>query len=298
MIEAIVEAIFVDGLIYGILALGVFITFRILDFPDLTVDGSFPLGAAVMTSSLLAGIPITIAFLLAFLSGCLAGVSTALIHNKLKVPSLLASILTMIMLYSINMRIMGNKPFLSLNKTSTLLTKVIELTKPIIDSRPIVFLLFFIIIVIAIILLLDTFFHTDLGLSLGAMGNNEQMIINQGMNPEHLKVIGLALSNGLVAITGGFIAQYQKFSDVNMGIGVVIIGLASVMLGEFVIKSNKIVILLSRVVVGAIIYRGILFIARLFDIKPSDHKLLTGLIIITILIITKYQKKGSAIAKS
>lgn len=298
MLEAIVEAIFVDGLIYGILALGVFITFRVLDFPDLTVDGSFPLGAAVMASSLLAGIPISIAFLLAFLSGCLAGISTALIHNKLKVPSLLASILTMIMLYSINMRIMGSKPFISLNKVPTLLTKVIEITKPIMDSRPIVFLIFFLLVVIVVIFALDAFFHTDLGLSLGAMGNNEQMIINQGMNPEHLKVIGLALSNGLVATTGAFIAQYQKFSDVNMGIGVVIIGLASVMLGEFVIKSNKIIFLLSRVVVGAILYRGILFIARLFDIKPSDHKLLTGLIIVTILIITKYQKKGAKIVKA
>lgn len=292
MIEAIIEAIFVDGLIYGILALGVFITFRVLDFPDLTVDGSFPLGAAVMATSLVSGIPLPIAFILSFIAGSLAGITTALIHNKLKVPSLLASILTMIMLYSINMRILGHRPFISLNNQGTVLTKLIGLTSGFMDSRPITFLIFFIIVVTLIILLLNYFFHTDLGLSLGAMGSNEQMIINQGMNPEHLKVIGLALSNGLVATTGAFVAQYQKFADVNMGIGVVIIGLASVMLGEFVLRSNKISLLLVRVVIGAIFYRGILFIARLFNIKPSDHKLLTGLIIVAILIITKYQNRG------
>jgi len=282
----VLEGIFVEGLIYGILALGVFITFRILDFPDLTVDGSFPLGAAVMAKLLLAGVPISITFIIAFISGAMAGSVTALIHNKLKVPSLLASILTMIMLYSINMRIMG-APFISLNRVPTLLSKTNDLTKNIIPSRAMVYLILFLLVVSIIILILNRFFHTDMGLCLGALGDNEQLIINQGMNPEHLKLIGLALSNGLVAVAGGFIAQYQKFADINMGIGTVVIGLASVMIGELIINSNKISLLLVRVIIGATIYRGILFGARFFNIRPSDNKLLTGLIIIVILAITK-----------
>lgn len=282
------EGIFVEGLIYGIMALGVFITYRILDFPDLTVDGSFPLGAAVMVKSILSGIPIPIAFLITFISGGMAGSVTALIHNKLKVPSLLASILTMIMLYSINMRIM-KAPFISLNKVPTLLARFSELG--LFSNRALSYLTLFLIVIVLVIILLDRFFHTDIGLSLGALGDNEQMIINQGMNPEHLKIIGLALSNGLVAVSGGFIAQYQKFADINMGIGVVVIGLASVMIGELVLKSNRISLLLLRVVIGAIIYRGILFLSRPLLIYPTDHKLFTGLLIIIILAVTQINKR-------
>lgn len=289
-----IEGIFVEGLIYGLLALGVFITYRVLDFPDLTVDGSFPLGAAVITKSLLSGMPFLHAFILAFVAGSIAGIITALIHNKLKVPSLLASILTMIMLYSINMRIM-KAPFISLNKIPTLLTKFVDLTKNIISSRSVAYLVIFIIIIIIVIIILNRFFHTDMGLCLGALGDNEQMIINQGMNPEHLKIIGLALSNGLVAVAGGFVAQYQKFADINMGIGVVVIGLASVMIGELVIKSNKISLLLIRVVIGTTIYRGILFLSRPLLVYPTDHKLFTGILIIIILSITKFSKRGKQI---
>ncbi|MGL1891756.1 MAG: ABC transporter permease [Spirochaetaceae bacterium] len=285
------EGIFVEGLIYGLLALGVFITFRVLDFPDLTVDGSFPLGAAVMAKCLLTGIPIFLAFLLAFLCGAIAGSITALIHNKLKVPSLLASILTMIMLYSVNMRIM-KAPFISLNRVPTLLSKFVDLTKAFIPTRAVAYFVIFLIIIIIVILILNRFFHTDLGLCLGALGDNEQMIINQGMNPEHLKIIGLSLSNGIVAIAGGFVAQYQKFADINMGIGVVIVGLASVMIGELVVKSNKISLLLIRVIIGATIYRGILFLSRPLLVYPTDHKLFTGLLIVIILIVTKFSKRG------
>lgn len=286
-----IEGIFVEGLIYGLLALGVFITFRVLDFPDLTVDGSFPLGAAVIVKSLIIGIPLPIAFLLSFLSGALAGSVTAIIHNKLKVPSLLASILTMIMLYSINMRIM-KAPFISLNKIPTLLTKFTDITKGFISERSISYLLIFFVIIVVAIALLNQFFHTDMGLCLGALGDNEQMIINQGMNPEHLKIIGLSLSNGIVAVAGAFVAQYQKFADINMGIGVVVIGLASVMIGELILHSNRILFLLIRVVIGATIYRGILFLSRPLLLYPTDHKLLTGIIIITILTLTKFKKRS------
>lgn len=286
------EGIFVEGLIYGIVALGVLITYRVLDFPDLSVDGTFPLGAAVMVQSILSGIPLTVAFLLVFLSGAAAGSVTALIHNKLKVPSLLASILTMTMLYSVNMRIM-KAPFVSLNKVPTLLTKFTLLTEGIFPNRALSYFVLFLTIIIILIFILNRFFHTDMGLCLGALGDNEQMIINQGMNPDHLKIIGLALSNGLVSLAGGFVAQYQKFADINMGIGIVVIGLASVMIGELVIRSNKISLLLVRVVIGATIYRGILFLSRPLLIYPTDHKLFTGLLIIIILVITKFNKKGA-----
>lgn len=290
-----IEGIFVEGLIYGLLALGVFITYRVLDFPDLTVDGSFPLGAAIMTKCLINGIPLSISFILAFLGGAIAGSVTAIIHNKLKVPSLLASILTMIMLYSINMRIM-KAPFLSLNKIPSLLSNFSEIVTPLNITRSFSYLILFILIAIIVVIILNKFFHTDLGLCLGAMGNNEQMIISQGINPEHLKIIGLALSNGIAALSGSFIAQYQKFCDINMGIGIVIIGLASVMIGELILKSNRIVLLLIRVIIGAIIYRGILYLSRPLLIYPTDHKLVTGLLIIIILTITKYSKKGKKIA--
>ena len=247
-----IDGILIEGLLYGIMALGVFITFRILDFPDLSVDGTFPMGAAIMGISVVNGVPLLIALLLAFAGGILAGAVTATIHNKLKVPNLLAGILTMTMLWSVNIRILGNRANLPLLRRNTVLSHVVDVAGPLVGDTWAVFL-FFLVVSLGLKVLLDLFFHTDMGLTLGAMGDNQQMVVSQGVNPEWLKVIGVGLSNGLVALSGAFAAQYQGFSDVNMGQGIVVAGLASVMIGEFLVSSNRIGILTLRVLLGSIV---------------------------------------------
>ena len=285
-----VEGIFVEGLIYGIMVLGVFITFRVLDFPDLTVDGSFPLGAALMATFILKGYHLWPALLIAFTGGIAAGVVTALIHNKLKVPHLLAGILTMTMLYSVNIRILGNRANVPLMRQETILTQIVTWANGIIPKHYVI-LIFFILGVLLIKGLLDLFFRTDLGLTMGALGDNQQMVISQGVNPELLKIIGVGLSNGLVAVSGAFTAQYQGFADVGLGQGIIISGLASVMIGEFILKSNRISVLTLRVILGSIVFKGIMYLGRYYgyniNMTPNDLKLITGLLIIVSLIITK-----------
>jgi putative tryptophan/tyrosine transport system permease protein len=289
-----IEAILVEGLIYGIMVLGVFITFRVLDFPDLTVDGSFPLGAAVMVQCLLLGTNIWLALLLAFIGGVLAGVTTALIHNHLKVPNLLAGILTMTMLYSINIRILGNRANVPVLKQETILSKVSGLFSGSLPEEY-VLLIFFLVVVGIIKVLVDLFFRTDLGMTMGAMGNNEQMVISQGVNPKTLKTIGVGLSNGLVAISGAFAAQYLGFADVGLGQGIIISGLASVMIGEFlVMKSNRIGILTLCAITGSILFHGVMFLGRyygyLIEMTPNDLNLIKGLLIIVLLVVTQSKK--------
>ena len=287
-----IEGILIEGIIYGIMVLGVFITFRILDFPDLTVDGTFPLGAALMAVFIINGYNLVLAIIISFIGGFLAGMITAIIHNKLKVPQLLAGIITMIMLYSINIRILGSSN-VQLLKVDTIFTKIINAFSGILSSEH-AQLLFIIIIVILLKIAIDTFFRTDLGLTLGALGNNPQMVISQGVNPEWLKIIGVGLSNGLVAISGAFAAQYFKFADVGLGQGIIIAGLTSVMIGEFLIRSNRISFLTLRVLLGSIIFRGIMFLGRFYGfyvgMESTDLKLVTGLLIIVCLIITKIKK--------
>lgn len=286
-----IGSILIEGLIYSLMVIGVFITFRILDFPDLSVDGSFPLGAAIMATMIISGANIYIALVIAFLGGGLAGIVTALIHNKLKVPNLLAGILTMTMLYSINIRILGNRSNISLLKSNTILTNVVDSFKLI--PKDISLLIFFIITVLVVKILLDIFFRTDLGLSLREMGNNQQMVINQGINPEIMKIIGVGLSNGLVALSGAFAAQYQKFADVNLGQGIVVSGLASVMIGEVLWPSKKLSIITLRAIIGSIVYKGIMYFGReygyIIGMTPNDLKLITGLLIIFSLLLTRFK---------
>jgi putative ABC transport system permease protein len=293
-----IEAILVEGLIYGIMVLGVFITFRVLDFPDLTVDGSFPLGAALMVQCILLGTNIWLALLVAFIGGVLAGVATALIHNHLKVPNLLAGILTMTMLYSINIRILGNRANVPVLKQETILSKVSELFSGSLPDEY-VMLIFFVIVVGVIKVLVDLFFRTDLGMTMGAMGNNEQMVISQGVNPKTLKTIGVGLSNGLVAISGAFAAQYLGFADVGLGQGIIISGLASVMIGEFlVMKSNRIGVLTLCAISGSILFHGVMYLGRyygyLIEMTPNDLNLIKGLLIIVLLVITQSKKLKKA----
>lgn len=289
-----IEGIFVEGLIYGIMVLGVFISFRVLDFPDLTVDGSFPLGAALMVQCLLSGMNGWLALLIAFAGGLLAGMVTALIHNHLRVPNLLAGILTMTMLYSVNIRILGNRANVPVLNHPTILTQVTEKLTGIIPDEYIL-LVFFLIVALAVKILLDLFFRTDLGMTLGAMGNNEQMVISQGVNPKTLKTIGVGLSNGLVAVSGAFAAQYLGFADVGLGQGIIVSGLASVMIGEFlVMKSNRIGVLTLCALAGSICFYAVMYVGRfygyLIHMTPSDLNLIKGVLIIVLLIATQAKK--------
>lgn len=286
-----IEGIFVDGLIFSLLALGVFISFRILDFPDLTVDGSFATGAAIAAMCIINGLGIGTATVLAFLGGAVAGAATATIHNRLKLPNLLSGILVMTMLYSINIRILGGRANVALLRVDTLISKVIALGGSL--SREITLLLFMLLFVGVIKVLIDLFFRTDMGITLGALGNNEQMIKTNGVNPETMKLIGLSLSNGLVALSGAILGQYQGFADAKLGQGMIVEGLAAVMLGEFLIRSNRIYLITLRVVLGAILYKALMFFGRYYGyyihMTPSDLKLITSVLVIVSLVIAKGQ---------
>ncbi|MDR2071629.1 MAG: ABC transporter permease [Treponema sp.] len=285
-----IEGILIEGLIYGIMVLAVFITFRILNFADMTVDGSFPLGAAIMAVMLTKGLPTIAAIGIAFIGGALAGFITSIIHTRLKIPDLLSGILTMTMLYSVNLRVMSNRANLSLLRVPTMFTRISEWAGTFMPSQAAIVILC-IVVVFFIKTLLDLFFHTDFGLSMGALGANPQLIISQGMNPDILKMCGISLANGIVAVSGSFAAMYQGFADVNLGSGMIVSGLASLMIGEFLIRSNKIGILTFRVILGSILYRGLMYFARNYGyyihMTANDLKLITGLLIILCIVISK-----------
>ena len=288
-----ISSILIEGLIYGIMVLGVFSTFRVLNFCDMTVDGSFPMGACVLAACLVSGVPIPIAMLIAFVAGMIAGLVTTAIYTKLHIPDLLAGILTMTMLYSINLRIMSNRANVSFLRIPTLFSSIIDKMYDIApDIDPnwgiVVFLLVFVFILKS---LLDLFFHTDMGLTMGALGANPQLVISQGVNPNTLRTIGICFGNGLAALAGSFAAMYNGFADVGMGTGTIVSGLASLMLGEFVLRSNKISMQTLRVLIGSCIYRALMILARTYghhiNLTPNDLKLVTGILIIICLIITK-----------
>jgi putative ABC transport system permease protein len=290
------EGIFVDGLIFSIMVMGILISFRVMDFADLTCEGSVAVGAAVATVHIVNGGSIFIALVLAFLVGCLAGAVTAVIHNKFKIPGLLAGILTMTMLYSINLRIMGNRANVPLLKSVTYFDKIedkLSFLPPSVAS-----LIGIIFVVLIIKVLIDLFFRTDLGISLGALGGNEQMVISQGINPDYLKIMGIGLSNGLIALSGGLLAQYQGFADGNLGQGMIVQGLAGIMIGEFLFSSNKISLITLRAIFGAIIYKALMFLGRKYGylilITPNDFKMLTGVLVIISLWVASSRSKASA----
>jgi putative ABC transport system permease protein len=285
-----ISGILIEGFIYGLMVLGVFITFRVLNFADMTVDGSFPLGSALMVVLLLKGFPAPLCMLLAFAGGCAAGLITALVHTKLKVPDLLSGILTMTMLYSINLRIMSNRANISLLGVDTLFVRIADWFGRFGDGQLGV-ALYCIVFALLIKLILDLFFHTDYGLTMGALGANPQLVISQGMNPDIIKTTGICLSNGLVASAGALTAMYQGFADVSLGTGIIVSGLASLMLGELIIRSNHIGLQTLRVLIGSVIYRALMYLARDYGyyikMTPNDFKLITGLLIIFCIILSK-----------
>jgi len=257
------------GLFYAIMALGVYITFRILDFPDLTVDGSFTTGGAIAAVMISHGSSPLLATLCAFIGGMLAGACTGLLHTKAKINSLLAGILMMIALYSINLRIMGkaNIPLLGVD---TLITNI-----SVLSVMPFV--------VIALKLAMDWFLHTDLGLALRATGDNKRMIRSFGVNTDNTIIVGVSLSNGMVALSGALIAQYSAFAEITMGVGMIVIGLASVIIGEAIFGARTVIRATLSVILGAIVYRLVVALALRVGLEATDMKLMTALIVIVAL---------------
>lgn len=264
-----------QGLLWSLMALGVYITYRVLDIADLTVEGSFPLGAAVAISMIAAGFNPWLAVLGAFCAGMLAGVVTGLLHTKLQIPALLAGILSMIALYSINLRVMGNRANLSILRIDTVFTPLTNmgLTK----NEGI--LVCGLIIVVAIVVLMYWFFGTELGAAIRATGFNKQMIRAQGVNTDITVILGLLLSNGLVAVSGALVGQSQGYADVGMGTGTIVVGLASVIIGEVIFGTRSFKNCLISVVLGSILYRAVIAFVLWLGMNPNDLKLLTAIIV-------------------
>ena len=282
-----------QGIIWGIMTLGVYITFKVLDFPDLTVDGSFALGGAVSAILISNGMNPFITLFFSFLAGSLAGLATGILNTKLQIPGILAGTLTMIALYSINIRVMGgrpNIPLLGMATSLTIIQNILSLSKVVSD------LLVGFVFSVFIVLIMYWFFGTEMGCAIRATGNNEKMIRALGVDTNVMKTIGLMISNALVSLSGALVTQSQGYADVGMGTGTIVIGLASVIIGE-VIFGNRFNFLykLSSIVMGSIIYRIIIAIVLQLGLKATDLKLLTAIIVAIALSVPVLNKKANKI---
>lgn len=267
-----------QGLAFSVMALGVYMTFRILDFPDLSVDGSLPLGAAVSAKFILAGYNPFLSLIPALIAGGIAGAITGLLNTRFKIAPLLSGILTMTMLYSINLRIMG-RPNIPLLGEKTIFKIMSNLGIP----SPWNNLIILIIIVLLVKFILDIFLKTQIGFALRAAGDNPQMIRSMGVSTDTMKMIGVIIANSLVALSGAIVTQYQGFADVGMGIGTIVAGLASVIVGEVVLGEKSIFITTLSIIVGSILYRLSISIALYIGFAASDLKFLTAIIVIIFL---------------
>lgn len=264
-----------QGLAFAIMALGVYFTSRVLNFPDLTVDGSFPLGAAVTAALITRGCAPWFATLMALGAGLLAGAATGLLNTKLRISGMLAGILTMTGLYSVNLRVMGRSN-LPLLRQPTILTRLADH----IGSDLRVALIAFIVIGLAAKFFLDWFLHTELGLAVRATGDNPQMIRSQGVDTDSVKVLGLSMANALVALSGSLVAQHQGFADVGMGIGTIVIGLASVIIGEVFFRPRTVFWATASVLFGSVLYRVTVFLALRMGFAPTDLKIVTSALVV------------------
>jgi putative ABC transport system permease protein len=274
-----------QGLAYGLVAIGIVITFRILAFPDLTVDGSFPLGASVVARLIMEGVPSAYSIIVAIICGFFAGCCTGLLNTKLKINSLLAGILMMTILYSVNLRIMGRSN-IQLLTVNTLLTPLENLEV----NRFIPIIAFFLLVTLCIKFLTDMFLHTQLGFAMRATGDNEQMIRTLGVDTDNMTVLGLGISNAFVALSGALVAQDQGFSDVGMGIGMIVAGLASIIIGEALFGKKTVQRMTLAAIVGSIIYKFIISLGLRLGLAPTDLKMATGVMVILALGIPAIKK--------
>ena len=284
------------GLILSLLALGVFISFRIFNFPDITADGSLPLGAATAAILLVDGVAPGVATAAAFGAGLVAGAVTGVLHAKFHINNLLAGILVMTALYSVNLRIMGrsNIPLLSADSLSDRAeqfgvyaagTAAFDIAGWTISMRDASNLLGILILVVIAGLTLYAFFRTKLGTAMRATGDNDQMVRALGINVDSMIILGLSISNGLIALAGALLAQYQGFADVQMGIGMIVLGLASVIIGEALIGVRSVGWMIIGAVMGSVLFRLLVAIALRAGLNPNDLKLITALLVFTALVM-------------
>lgn len=268
----VVTGVVVQSLILSIMVLGVYISYKILDFPDMSADGSFALGAAIIAIMLKKGVSPISASMLALLAGVIAGLLTGILHVKLKISNLLSGILVMGILYSLNLRIMGkaNIPIFSEKNIFY-------------NLNPLIITFAFVIVIKVFI---DLFLKTGLGYTLKGVGDNEQMIKSLGIEVGRIKILGLMISNGLIALSGSMMAQYQGFSDISMGIGTLVLGIASIIIGTSIIKKKKFIKDTTLVIIGTLIYQITIYFAMNIGLTPVDLKMITSLVIIVFLAVS------------
>ncbi|MDO5678058.1 MAG: ABC transporter permease [Propionibacteriaceae bacterium] len=272
------------GLLYAIMAVGVYLTYRVLDFPDLTVDGSFTTGAATSAILLVSGAPIWLAMIAGMVAGMLAGAITGLLHVWGNINPLLAGILTQIALYSINLRIMGNKANVPLLRTDTLFSWA--RSEKLLGTWSSV--LVFLVVVAIACAIVYWFLGTSFGVSIRATGDNELMARSQGINTGVTKIVGLMISNGMVALCGTLVAQYQGFSDISMGIGLIVAGLASVIVGQAIFGMTAVWQAVLAAALGSVIYRGVIQIALNNGANPNDMKLISAVLVVLALVLPQW----------
>lgn len=260
------------GLLWSIMTIGQYITYRILDIADLSVEGTLPLGASVACALILKGANPYLASFCALLCGCMAGLCTGLLHTKLRIPALLSGILTMIALYSVNLRIMG-APNLSILRMNTVFRPLMRAGL----NSSVAVIIVGGVCALLLITLLYWFFGTELGSAIRATGNNQRMVRAQGINTDTMKILGLVLSNGMVGLSGALIAQSQNFADVQMGTGSIVIGLASLIIGEVLFGGKNFYRRLLAVILGAVVYRLIIALVLELGMNPNDLKLFTAI---------------------
>ncbi len=288
-----------QGLFWAILAIGVYIAFRILNFADMTSEGSFALGGSVSATMIVAlGWNPFLSLIIAIIAGMLSGVITGLLHTKLKIPAILSGILSMIALYSINLRIMGqaNTPLLGqgtiISEIKGLLPAAKELGIKDSMLQTLVSIGVGILFSLMVIAFLYWFFGTEVGCAIRATGNNEAMVRAQGANTDLMKIIGLALGNGLIALSGGLVAQSQGYADVSMGVGAIVTGLASIVIGEVVFhRRRSFAHKLLAIVIGSVIYRIIIAIVLQLGLNTNDLKLLTAVLVAVALSVPVLKKQ-------
>jgi putative ABC transport system permease protein len=280
------------GLVFAFVAIGVYLAFRILDFPDLTVDGSLPLGAAVTAVLIIAGLNAWLATLIAMFAGALAGMVTATLNVRFKILNLLASILTMIALFSVNLRVMG-KPNVALLNEDTMLTPFYGLGLKDYLVRP-----FFLFVLVAVaVIVIWRFLESDAGLAMRATGTNARMARAQGVKTGNQIYLGIAISNALVALGGALFAQTNGFADVTSGVGTIVVGLAAVIVGETLFGNRGLLVALIGCVAGSILYRLAIQLALSADVlglKASDLNLVTAVLVAIALILPRIRKGGAA----
>ena len=263
-----------QGLAYALVALGIVISFRVLAFPDLTVDGSFVLGGAVVARMIVLGYQPLIGIVLAIFLGFAAGCATGVLNTRLKINSLLAGILIMTILYSVNLRVMGrsNTPLINYNTVFTPFEQM--------EMRWLSIVLFFGLIVFACKFLTDLFLRTQVGLAMRATGDNEQMIRTLGVNTNNMTIMGLGISNAFVALSGALVVQHQGFADIGMGIGMIVAGLAAIIIGETLLRSKSVWMNTFAAIVGSFVYRLTITVGLWLGLAPTDLKMATGAMVI------------------